>query len=171
MNLPDNVGPRQRIFDEEVSKLVSRFEEVAFQSMIQHLVDVGGSGSSHYLIDGLLRDPFGHGGGCLEDVDRLSEVSLGHLYDGFQPPFGGLHILIFRDSVEVFNNFFLGERREPEYSASRLDWLDYSAGIVAAENETASVGVILHRSPKRALSVPSHVVSFVQNKDLERNTG
>src|SRR2546425_7225080 len=114
VNLADNVGPRQPIFDEEVSKLVPRFEEVAFQSMIQHLVDIGRSGFSHYLVDGLLRDSLRHGRGCLEDVDCLSKVPLGYLYNGFQTPFGSLHILIFRDSVKVFNDFFLGERREPE---------------------------------------------------------
>src|SRR5207245_8608872 len=55
------------------------------------------------------------------------------------------------------------------FPTRRSSDLNYSAGIVAAENKTASVGVILHRSPKGALSIPCHVVSFVQNKDLERN--
>src|SRR2546425_13275633 len=108
MNLADNVGPRQPIFDEKVSKLVARFEEVAFQSMIQHLVDIGRSGSSDYLVDCFLGDSLRRGGGCLEDVDGLSEVSLSYFYNGFQTAFGGLHILVFRDSVEVLDDFFLG---------------------------------------------------------------
>src|SRR2546422_2108312 len=108
MNLADNVGPRQPIFDEEVSKLVACFEEVAFQSMIQHLVDVGGSGSSHYLVDGLFGDPFRHGGGCLEYVDGFPKVPLGYLYNGFQAPLGGLQGLVFRYSMKIFNDLLFG---------------------------------------------------------------
>src|SRR5205807_7932015 len=92
-------------------------EEVALQRMIQHLMDVGGSSSSHYLVDGLLRDSFRHGRGCLEDVDGFPKVSLGHFYNRFQTSLSGLQGLVFRDSVEVFDDFLRRERREPEQRA------------------------------------------------------
>src|SRR6266571_7252834 len=69
VNLTDNVGPRQSIFDKKGSKLVTRLEEVALQSMIQHLMDISRPRPSNYLVDRLLRDTLRHRGGRLENVD------------------------------------------------------------------------------------------------------
>src|SRR5207249_10999256 len=123
---------------------VPGFEEVAFQGIVQHLMDISWPCSSYHLVDCLFGDPLGHGGGCLKYVDGLSEVALGLLNNSLQASLSGLQGLIFVDTVEGFDDLLLGERRETEQGASLLDWLDYSARIVTAENETASRSVILY---------------------------
>src|SRR5260370_15188052 len=42
--------------------------------------------------------------------------------------------------------------------------------MVAAEDESARIRIVLHCSPKRALGVPGHVVGLIQDQNLERNS-
>src|SRR2546427_4629597 len=69
----------------------------------------------------------------------------------------------------MFDNLGFRKRRETEEGASRLDGFDYSARIVPAENESASLSILLHGPPQRCLCVAGHIVSLIQNENLERN--
>src|SRR5712692_2713468 len=82
---------------------------------------------------------------------------------------GHLQVLLLCNTTQIVDYSLFREWSEPEQGAPGLDWLYYSPRIITAKDEPTSVSVLLHRSAERVLGVPGHIVSLVENENLERN--
>ena len=102
----------------------------------------------------------------LQVVERLAHVAVRCEDDGLQTARHRRHALRGRHGEQARQDVGVGEAREADDGAARLQRLDYFFARVARERKPRGVAEHLHRAPQRLLRRARHRVRLVEEDDL-----
>lgn len=143
-----------------------RVVDVAVDAMLQHVLNQQRMRLVAHFEDVVADDPSKSIRSRLEIVERLPHVALSSEHDRFQAVLGVVEILLLAHEDALGEHLGVGELRETDHRASRLDRLDDLLACVAGEGEAGCAAVDFHRTAESLLRSFRHRIRFIKDHNL-----